>query len=79
MEVNSYVTLVLHGMQEDLGRCGPLSNVYKSVLVAGCNRVIDPFVRTINFRFNDNFNPDDFFRMDFGLASFGVRYFSCQP
>ena len=43
-EINTYIGIVLKGMEEDLGRCGPLSNVYKSVLVAGCNRVVDPFV-----------------------------------
>ncbi|XP_037044622.1 prominin-like protein isoform X5 [Bradysia coprophila] len=42
-EINTYIGIVLKGMEEDLGRCGPLSNVYKSVLVAGCNRVVDPF------------------------------------
>lgn len=42
-EINTYTGIVLQGMEHDLGRCGPLSNVYKSVLVAGCNRVIDPF------------------------------------
>ncbi|KAJ6641812.1 Prominin-like protein, partial [Pseudolycoriella hygida] len=42
-EINTYVTIVLQGIQKDLGRCYPLSNVYKSMLVAGCNRVVDPF------------------------------------
>lgn len=47
-EINTYVDLVFDGMQDDVGRCAPLSNVYKSVLVAGCNRVVDPFVRNDN-------------------------------
>lgn len=30
--------------ENELGRCGPLANVYKSVVVAGCNRIVNPLV-----------------------------------
>lgn len=43
-EITKYVTLVITKTKNDLGRCGPMSNVYKSVVVASCNRVVDPFV-----------------------------------
>lgn len=31
--------------ENDLGKCGPLSNVYKTVVVSACSRIIDPLVR----------------------------------
>lgn len=43
-EINSYLNLVVERTKKDLGRCEPMSVVYKSLVVAGCNRVIDPFV-----------------------------------
>lgn len=43
-EIRNYLNLVVNKTQNDLGKCGPLSNVYSSLVVAGCNRVIDPFV-----------------------------------
>lgn len=43
-EIDTYANLVVHRTENDLGRCGPMSNVYNSTVVAVCNRVIDPFV-----------------------------------
>lgn len=43
-EINSYLNLVVNKTQNDLGKCGPLSNVYKSVHVAACNRIVNPWV-----------------------------------
>lgn len=43
-EINSYLNLVINKTENELGNCGPISNVYKSVVVAGCNRIINPLV-----------------------------------
>jgi hypothetical protein len=44
IEITNYLQLVINTTQNDLGRCGPLSNVYKAVFVASCKRIVDPFV-----------------------------------
>lgn len=43
-QIRLYLDHVISKTQNDVGRCGPMSNVYNSVLVATCNRVVDPFV-----------------------------------
>ncbi|XP_059619973.1 prominin-like protein isoform X4 [Phlebotomus argentipes] len=42
-EITTYLELVVKTTENDLGRCGPISNVYNATLVAACNRIIDPF------------------------------------
>ncbi|GAB0098286.1 prominin-like protein [Sergentomyia squamirostris] len=42
-EITSYLELVITTLENEVGRCGPISNVYNATLVALCNRVIDPF------------------------------------
>lgn len=46
-EIDFYLDLVITKTQNELGKCGPLSTVYNSALVATCNRVIDPFVNIL--------------------------------
>lgn len=48
-EINSYLNLVVNQTENELGRCGPLANVYKSVVVAGCNRIVNPLVSHFYF------------------------------
>lgn len=43
-EINSYLKLVVNKTENEWGNCGPISNVYKSVVVAGCNRIVNPLV-----------------------------------
>lgn len=43
-DINGYLKLVINATKDDVGRCGPISNVYDSMIVATCNRVVDPFV-----------------------------------
>lgn len=43
-EINNYLNLVVNQTENDLGRCGPLANVYESMRVAGCNRIVNPLV-----------------------------------
>lgn len=43
-EINAYLNHVVNQTENELGRCGPLANVYKSVVVAGCNRIVNPLV-----------------------------------
>lgn len=43
-DINGYLKLVINATKDDVGRCGPISNVYNSMIVATCNRVVDPFV-----------------------------------
>lgn len=32
-----------------VGRCTPVSNAYNATLVAGCSKILDPFVSDFNF------------------------------
>ena len=43
-DIKGYLSLVINATKSDVGRCGPISNVYDSMVVATCNRVVDPFV-----------------------------------
>lgn len=42
-QIRSYLTLVIDSTRKDIGRCGPIANVYDSMTVATCNRIVDPF------------------------------------
>lgn len=42
-QIFSYINLVIDATQNDIGLCGPVHNVYQSVIVASCNRIVDPF------------------------------------
>ncbi|XP_033365432.1 prominin-like protein isoform X3 [Bombus vosnesenskii] len=42
-QVDDFLELVIHHALMDVGRCAPVSNAYNATLVAGCNRVLDPF------------------------------------
>lgn len=42
-QIHSYLNLVIQSTSKEIGRCGPLSNVYDSMTVATCNRIVDPF------------------------------------
>lgn len=43
-DIKGYLNLVINTTKSEVGRCGPISNVYDSMIVATCNRVVDPFV-----------------------------------
>lgn len=80
-DINGYLSLVINTTKSDVGRCGPIANVYDSMIVAACNRVIDPFVsqtHSARQHFN-NLNFLLFFRMDFGLVLCSVFSCSSQP
>lgn len=42
-QIYAYLNLVIESTSKDIGRCGPLNNVYESMQVATCNRIVDPF------------------------------------
>ncbi|CAO1328869.1 unnamed protein product, partial [Diamesa tonsa] len=42
-DIDSYLQLVINATRSDVGKCGPIANVYSSLIVATCNRVVDPF------------------------------------
>uniref|UniRef100_A0A182NIR2 Prominin-like protein n=1 Tax=Anopheles dirus TaxID=7168 RepID=A0A182NIR2_9DIPT len=42
-QVYAYINLVMDSTQNDIGLCGPMYTVYESVIVASCNRIVDPF------------------------------------
>lgn len=55
-DIRGYLNLVINATKSDVGRCGPISNVYDSMIVAACNRVVDPFVSfcsSIRWKFRD--------------------------
>lgn len=39
-----YLDMVVTATQQDIGRCGPISNVYNATIVGACNSVVEPFV-----------------------------------
>lgn len=39
----NYSTFVVESVQERVGECSPIANVYDSLIVAVCNRFVDPF------------------------------------
>lgn len=43
-EIDSYLDLVVNTTENELGRCGPMANVYKSVVEASCSRIVNPLV-----------------------------------
>lgn len=49
-EIDRYLRMVVHSVQEKVGKCGPLANVYDSTIVAACKKFVDPLVGKIYFR-----------------------------
>jgi prominin 1 len=47
LDINKYLDLVVSRTKNEIGKCGPLANAYDSMVVAGCSRIIDPFVSYI--------------------------------
>lgn len=47
-QIHSYLNLVIEATSKNIGRCGPIANVYDSMTVATCNRIVDPFVRALS-------------------------------
>lgn len=43
-DIKGYLSLVINATKSEVGRCAPISTVYDSMIVATCNRVVDPFV-----------------------------------
>lgn len=50
--VNEFLEHLIKSIREQIGRCGPVSNAYNATLVAGCKRVLDPFVSHAAFLFD---------------------------
>ncbi|XP_058796560.1 prominin-like protein isoform X2 [Phymastichus coffea] len=42
-QVNSYLNYVIGNVFDNIGKCGPISNAYNATIVAGCNKILDPF------------------------------------
>ncbi|XP_049293875.1 prominin-like protein isoform X4 [Anopheles funestus] len=42
-QIYAYIKFVIDSTQDDIGLCGPMYNVYESVIVASCQRIVDPF------------------------------------
>lgn len=47
-EIDSYLDLVINTTENELGRCGPMANVYRSVVEATCSRIVNPLVSFIH-------------------------------
>lgn len=43
-EISNYLALIVRTIENEVGICRPLSNVYNSMIVASCNRVVNPWV-----------------------------------
>ncbi|XP_051163555.1 prominin-like protein isoform X2 [Leptopilina boulardi] len=42
-QVDSFLEHVISNALSNVGKCGPVSNAYNATLVAGCNKILDPF------------------------------------
>ncbi|XP_014215519.1 prominin-like protein isoform X2 [Copidosoma floridanum] len=42
-QVNGYLNYVINSTLTRVGKCGPISNAYNATIVAGCNKILDPF------------------------------------
>ncbi|KAK0097136.1 hypothetical protein PV326_003197 [Microctonus aethiopoides] len=42
-QVSDFLEHLIGAAQKKIGKCGPLSNAYNATVVAGCNRILDPF------------------------------------
>ncbi|XP_011300770.1 prominin-like protein isoform X4 [Fopius arisanus] len=42
-QVNDFLEHLILNSRETIGRCGPVSNAYNATIVAGCNKILDPF------------------------------------
>ncbi|XP_076182936.1 prominin-1-A isoform X1 [Ptiloglossa arizonensis] len=42
-QVDNFLDHVIDKALKDVGLCGPVSNAYNAALVAGCNKILDPF------------------------------------
>ncbi|XP_034944559.1 prominin-like protein [Chelonus insularis] len=42
-QVNDFLEHLINTARNDIGKCGPVSNAYNATIVAGCNKVLDPF------------------------------------
>ncbi|XP_043469570.1 prominin-like protein isoform X2 [Leptopilina heterotoma] len=42
-QVDSFLEHVINNALTTVGKCGPVSNAYNATLVAGCNKILDPF------------------------------------
>ncbi|XP_014484018.1 PREDICTED: prominin-like protein isoform X4 [Dinoponera quadriceps] len=43
LQVDKFLDHVIERAKNEIGRCAPVSNAYNATLVAGCNKVLDPF------------------------------------
>ncbi|XP_020294346.1 prominin-like protein isoform X3 [Pseudomyrmex gracilis] len=42
-QVDDFLEHVIEAALSNIGRCAPVSNAYNATLVAGCNKILDPF------------------------------------
>lgn len=41
-EINNYLSRVVSKTENDVAKCGPISNIYNATVVATCNKIVDP-------------------------------------
>lgn len=41
-EINNYLVRVVHKTENEVAKCGPISNIYNATVVATCNKIVDP-------------------------------------
>lgn len=46
-QLSNYLDKVSRDTENEVGKCGPISQVYNATLVGACKQVIDPFVSTL--------------------------------
>lgn len=41
-QIDNYIKFIVDSIQNDVGKCGPIANVYQSGVTAVCNKFVDP-------------------------------------
>jgi len=49
--VDKFLEHIIESAVFKIGRCAPVSNAYNATLVAGCNKILDPFVSILSAAF----------------------------
>lgn len=42
--IDQYLQRVVNQIREDVGKCWPMSQAYNATIVAGCKKILNPYV-----------------------------------
>lgn len=44
--IDQYLERIVNQVREDVGKCWPMSQAYNATIVAGCKKILNPYVST---------------------------------